>query len=62
MAIDWKSFLIGHFLSSSWGFILSWILFGWVVFVPCSGGDNEQMRWESVPTRHFWINLGNKEA
>jgi hypothetical protein len=54
--------LIGHFLSSSWGFILSWILFGWVVFVPCGGGDNEQMRWESVPTRHFWINLGNKEA
>jgi hypothetical protein len=26
------------------------------------GGSNEQIRWESVPTRHFWPNLRNKEA
>jgi hypothetical protein len=27
-----------------------------------SGGNNEQIRWESVPTRPFGPNLSNKEA
>jgi hypothetical protein len=26
------------------------------------GGNNEKIRWESVPTRPFWPNLSNKEA
>jgi hypothetical protein len=26
------------------------------------GGSNQQIRWESVPIRPFWPNLGNKEA
>jgi hypothetical protein len=29
---------------------------------PRLGGNNEQIRWESVPTRPFWPNLSNKEA
>jgi hypothetical protein len=46
--------LIGHFLSSLWGFDLSWILFRWLVLVPHWGrGDDKQIRWESVLTRCF---------
>jgi hypothetical protein len=25
-------------------------------------GGNNEIRWESVPARHFWPNLSNKEA
>jgi hypothetical protein len=50
------------------GFAFSWILFVWLVLVPCphvagcGGWDNEEIRWESVPTRPFWANLSNKET
>jgi hypothetical protein len=42
-------------------------LFGWfwshvVVVVVGGWGNNEQIRWESLPTRPFWPNLSNKEA
>jgi hypothetical protein len=26
------------------------------------GGNNKQIRWESVPNRPFWPNLSKKEA
>jgi hypothetical protein len=57
--------LIGHFfflivrIHSFLDFVF------WLVFIPCGsgwGGDSKQIRWESVPTRHFWLNLSNKEA
>jgi hypothetical protein len=37
-------------------------LFLWLVLVPHWGASNEQIRWESVPTRPFWPNLSNKET
>jgi hypothetical protein len=33
-----------------------------VGFGPTLGGNNEQIRWDSVPTRPFWPNLSNKEV
>jgi hypothetical protein len=36
---DWRSFLIGHFLSLLWVFVLSWILLGWLVLVPRGGWE-----------------------
>jgi hypothetical protein len=44
MAVDRKSFLIGH------SFLDFVCLFG---LGPRSGGNNEKIRWESVPTRPF---------
>jgi hypothetical protein len=44
---------------------LDWLLFpGFCLFGfgPTLGGNKEQIKWESVPTRPFWSNLSNKEA
>jgi hypothetical protein len=58
---DWRSFLIGHFFFIvRTCFFLDFVyLFG---FGPTLGlgGDNEQIRWESVSTRSFWPNLATE--
>jgi hypothetical protein len=67
--LGWFGRRLKIFLNWSFSFfycedlVFSWILFVSSVLVLCrSGGDNEQIRWESVPTRLFLANLSNKEA
>jgi hypothetical protein len=61
-----RSLLIGHFFLHHEdlffpGFFC-FFFFGWLVLIPLWGENNEQIMWESVPTRPFWPNLSNKEA
>jgi hypothetical protein len=45
--------LIGHFLHGEDWFLPEFCSFGWFWSHVVVGGNNEQIRWESVPIRPF---------